>query len=307
MRDCGLPAVAEPFKRLLTQGMVLAEGFYRTTDAGGRDWINPKDVEKNGDGYTLKATGEAVVAVGLGTMSKSKNNGVDPAAIIESHGADAVRLFMMFTAPPEQTLEWSDAGIDGAMRFLKRVWKLVADHAALGAVDALDRAALTSAQKDLRRKLHDMLARISDDFGRRHNYNTAVAACMELVNALAKFDDRSPQGRAVLDESLSALVRVLSPIVPHAAHELWFALGNSTPVIDAEWPEPEADARVSDSIAMVVQVNGKLRGQISVPAGATQDAIIAVALADETVQRFLAGAAIKKQVVVPGKLVNFVV
>ncbi|WP_293373447.1 leucine--tRNA ligase [Nevskia sp.] len=308
MRDCGLPAVAEPFKRLLTQGMVLAEGFYRVTDAGGRDWINPKDVDKTADGsHVLKATGEAVTAVGLGTMSKSKNNGVDPAAIIDSHGADAVRLFMMFTAPPEQTLEWSDAGIDGALRFLKRVWRLVADHAALGTTEPLDCAALTSAQKDIRRKLHDQLAKISDDFGRRHNYNTAVAACMELVNALAKFEDRSPQGRAVLNEALSALVRVLSPIVPHAAHELWLALGNSAPVIDAEWPEPEADARVSDSIAMVVQVNGKLRGQISVPAGSTQDAIIAAALADETVQRFLAGAEIRKQVVVPGKLVNFVV
>ena len=307
MRDCGLPAVAEPFKRLLTQGMVLAEGFYRTTDAGGRDWINPKDVERTADGPKLKGSGEPLVAVGLGTMSKSKNNGVDPAAIIESHGADAVRLFMMFTAPPEQTLEWSDAGIDGAMRFLKRVWKLVAEHTALGAVTRLDAANLTPGQRDIRRKLHDQLAKISDDFGRRYNFNTAVAACMELVNALAKFDDRSPQGRAVLDEALSALVRVLSPIVPHVAHELWLALGHTTPVIDAAWPEPDAAARVSDEIALVVQINGKLRGQITVPADADQAAIIAAALADETVQKFLAGAAIKKQIVVPRKLVNFVV
>ncbi|WP_428381759.1 leucine--tRNA ligase [Nevskia ramosa] len=313
MRDCGLPAVAEPFKRLLTQGMVLAEGYYRTTESGGREWIAPKDVEVERDakgsaiGAKLKSTGEAVIASGLGTMSKSKNNGVDPAAIIESHGADAVRLFMMFTAPPEQTLEWSDAGIDGAARFLKRVWKLVSDHVALGAVDALDRAALNDAQKDLRRKLHDQLAKISDDFGRRYNFNTAVAACMELVNALAKFDDRSPQGRAVLNEALDALSRVLSPIVPHFSHALWTALGHATPVIDAEWPEPEAEARLSDQIKLVVQVNGKLRGQISVPAGSSQDAIIAVALADEQVQRFLVGATIRKQVVVPGKLVNFVV
>jgi leucyl-tRNA synthetase len=240
-------------------------------------------------------------------MSKSKNNGVDPAAIIESHGADAVRLFMMFTAPPEQTLEWSDAGIDGAARFLKRVWRLVADHVAAGPVAALDAARLDAPQKELRRKLHDLLARISDDFGRRHNYNTAVAACMELVNALAKFDDRSPQGRAVLDESLSALVRVLSPIVPHVAHELWLALGHTTPVIDAEWPEADAEARLSDSIAMVVQVNGKLRGQISVPAGSTNDAIIAAALAEESVRKFIDGQTIRKQVVVPNKLVNFVV
>jgi len=313
MRDCGLPAVAEPFKRLLTQGMVLAEGYYRTTESGGREWIAPKDVEVERDakgsavGARLKSTGEAVVASGLGTMSKSKNNGVDPAAIIESHGADAVRLFMMFTAPPEQTLEWSDAGIDGAARFLKRVWKLVSDHVALGAVDALDRAALNEAQKDLRRKLHDQLAKISDDFGRRYNYNTAVAACMELVNALAKFDDRSPQGRAVLNEALDALTRVLSPIVPHFSHALWVALGHATPVIDASWPEPEAEARLSDQIKLVVQVNGKLRGQISVPAGSANEAIIAVALADEQVQKFLVGQTIRKQVVVPGKLVNFVV
>ncbi|NGO91395.1 MAG: class I tRNA ligase family protein, partial [Halomonas sp.] len=157
-------------------------------------------------------------------------------------------------------------GIDGAMRFLKRVWKLVAEHTALGAVAALDAANLTPGQRDIRRKLHDQLAKISDDFGRRYNFNTAVAACMELVNALAKFDDRSPQGRAVLDEALSALVRVLSPIVPHVAHELWLALGNTTPVIDAAWPEPDAAARVSDEIALVVQINGKLRGQITVPA-----------------------------------------
>ncbi len=313
MRDCGLPAVAEPFKRLLTQGMVLAEGYYRTTESGGREWIAPKDVEVERDakgsaiGAKLKSTGEAVVASGLGTMSKSKNNGVDPAAIIESHGADAVRLFMMFTAPPEQTLEWSDAGIDGAARFLKRVWKLVSDHVALGAVDALDRAALNEVQKDLRRKLHDQLAKISDDFGRRYNFNTAVAACMELVNALAKFDDRSPQGRAVLNEALDALSRVLSPIVPHFAHALWIALGHATPVIDAEWPEPEAEARLSDQIKLVVQVNGKLRGQISVPAGSANEAIIAIALADEQVHKFLVGQTIKKQVVVPGKLVNFVV
>ena len=313
MRDCGLPAVAEPFKRLLTQGMVLAEGYYRTTESGGREWIAPKDVEVERDakgsaiGAKLKNTGETVVASGLGTMSKSKNNGVDPAAIIESHGADAVRLFMMFTAPPEQTLEWSDAGIDGAARFLKRVWKLVSDHVALGAVDALARAALNEVQKDLRRKLHDQLAKISDDFGRRYNFNTAVAACMELVNALAKFDDRSPQGRAVLNEALDALSRVLSPIVPHFSHALWTALGHATPVIDAEWPEPEAEARLSDQIKLVVQVNGKLRGQISVPAGSSNEAIIAVAVADEQVLKFLAGQTIRKQVVVPGKLVNFVV
>jgi leucyl-tRNA synthetase len=313
MRDLGLPAPAEPFKRLLTQGMVLAESYYRTSEAGGREWIAPKDVEVERDakgaaiGAKLRATGEALVACGLGTMSKSKNNGVDPGEIIASHGADAVRLFMMFTAPPEQTLEWSDAGIDGSARFLKRVWKLVQDHAALGAAPALDAATLTAPQKDLRRKLHDSLAKISDDFARRYSFNTAIAACMEVVNALSRFDDATPNGRAVRDEVLDALTRVLSPIVPHFCHALWSTLGKPGAVIDAPWPEADAEARKADEIAMVVQVNGKLRGQISVPAGAPQELIIATALAEENVQKFIGGAELKKQIVVPGKLVNFVV
>ena len=313
MRDCGLPAVDEPFSRLLTQGMVLAEGFYRTTEAGGREWIAPRDVEVERDAKgapvaaRLRSTGEPVTSAGLGTMSKSKNNGIDPEAIIASHGVDAARLFSMFAAPPEQSMEWSDAGIDGAARFLRRVWKLVADHLARGTAPALEVAALSAPQKELRRKLHDTLAKVGDDFGRRNNFNTAIAACMELVNALSRFDDASPQGLAVMQEALEALVRVLAPIVPHITHTLWSALGHEDAVIDARWPEPDAAARQSDSIAMVVQVNGKLRGQISVPAGADQAAIIAAALAEDSVQKFLAGQAIRKQIVVPGKLVNFVV
>jgi len=313
MRDCGLPAVNEPFKRLLTQGMVLAEGFYKTTAEGGREWIAPKDVQIERDakgaatGAKLKATGETLVSVGLGTMSKSKNNGVVPEEIIASHGADAARLFMMFTAPPEQTLEWTDAGIDGSARFLRRVWKLVYEHTARGVAPALDVALLNPAQKDLRRKLHDALAKISDDFGRRNNFNTAIAACMELVNALSKFDDVSDNGRAVMQEALSALIRVLAPIVPHLGHALWLALGYEGAVIDARWPEADPAARVADTITLVVQINGKLRGQISVAAGTDQAAIIAAALADENVQKFLNGQTVKKQIVVPGKLVNLVV
>jgi len=313
MRDCGLPAVNEPFKRLLTQGMVLAEGFYKTTAEGGREWIAPKDVQIERDakgaatGAKLKATGETLVSVGLGTMSKSKNNGVVPEEIIASHGADAARLFMMFTAPPEQTLEWTDAGIDGSARFLRRVWKLVYEHTARGAAPALDVAQLNPAQKDLRRKLHDALAKISDDFGRRNNFNTAIAACMELVNALGKFDDVSDNGRAVMQEALSALIRVLAPIVPHLGHALWLALGYEGAVIDARWPEADPAARVADTVTLVVQINGKLRGQISVAAGTDQAAIIAAALADENVQKFLNGQTVKKQIVVPGKLVNLVV
>jgi leucyl-tRNA synthetase len=313
MRDLGLPAVDEPFARLLTQGMVLAEGYYRTTEAGGRDWIAPKDVEVTRDakgapiGAVHRATGEAVVAVGLGTMSKSKNNGVDPAEMIALHGADTVRLYMMMKAPPEQTLEWNDADIKGASTFLKRLWKLVHEHAAQGDAVALDVATLTAEQKDVRRKLHDTLAKIGDDFERRFSFNTAVAACMELVNTLSRFDDDSAAGRAVMRESLDALLRVLSPIVPHITHALWAVLGNAGAVIDASWPQADTAARVSDQLALVVQVNGKLRGQISVPREADQATIIAAALADENVRKFLGEQVIRKQIVVPGKLVNFVI
>ena len=313
MRDVGVSDVGEPFTRLLTQGMVLAEAYYRTTASGGREWIAPKDVEVERDakGGVLRAlhksTREELVADGLGTMSKSKNNGVDPQEIIDSHGADAVRLFMMFTAPPEQTLEWSDAGIDGAARFLKRLWKLVYEHVAAGAAPALDPAVLDEAQKDLRRKLHDSLAKIGNDYERRFNFNTAVAACMELVNALSRFEVAGAQGRAVMQEVLEALVRVLAPIVPHFAHELWFALGNSVPVIDAPWPQPDAAARVADEMTLVVQINGKRRGEVRVPSGASKDEIMAAVLADEQVQKYLDGQTPKKVIVVPGKLVNLVV
>ncbi|MDR3416670.1 MAG: leucine--tRNA ligase [Nevskia sp.] len=313
MRDTGVSGVGEPFKRLLTQGMVLAESYYRTSEGGGREWIAPKDVEVERDAKGLvvralhKATREPVTAAGLGTMSKSKNNGVDPQEIIDSHGADAVRLFMMFTAPPEQTLEWSDAGIDGAARFLRRLWKLVYEHVQRGPAPALDVAALTAAQKDLRRKLHDTIAKIGDDYERRFSFNTAVAACMELFNALARFEDTGVNGRAVMQEALDALVRMLSPIVPHIAHRLWLDLGHTQPVIDAPWPAADAAARVADVVEMVVQINGKLRGKIVVAKDAGEEAIVAAALADENVQKFLNGQPIRKTIVVPGKLINFVV
>ena len=269
MRDSGLPIPSsEPFTRLLTQGMVLKDGT---------------------------------------KMSKSKGNTVDPEEILKSHGADAVRLFMMFTAPPEQSLEWSDAGIDGAMRFIKRLWKLVHDHVNAGPVSALDTAALTPSQKDLRRKLHQTLQKFGDDVGRRYSYNTAIAAAMELVNALYKFEDRSPNARAVLQEALDGLVAVLAPIVPHVTHVLWQALGHAEAVIDARWPDADTEALVADEITLAVQVNGKLRGQIQVPTAASHEEIIEAALANEGVRRFTQGLAIKKKIVVPGKLVSFVV
>jgi len=308
MRDCGLPMSGdEPFTRLLCQGMVIASTFYREGAGGKKEWINPAEVEQTANGPVLKSDGQPVIAGGREKMSKSKNNGVDPETIIASHGADAVRLFMMFTAPPEQSLEWNDAGIDGAARFLKRLWRLVAEHRAAGATPALDASSLSAVQKDLRRKTHQTIAKFGDDVGRRLQFNTAIAAAMELVNALQKFDGTDAQARAVRHEALLALVACLAPITPHICHALWTALGQTGAVIDAPWPEADAAALTSEAIKLVVQVNGKLRGQIEVPVGAANEVILAAAKADENVAKFLAGAAIKKEIVVPGKLVSFVI
>ena len=314
MRDCGLPVSGdEPFTRLLCQGMVVAGTYYRELPGGKKDWINPADVDVQTDERgaplraALRADGLPVVIGGREKMSKSKNNGVDPETIIHSHGADAVRLFMMFTSPPEQSLEWSDAGIDGAARFLKRLWRMVSEHVAAGATPSLDTAALSAAQKYLRRKTHQTIAKFGDDVGRRYQFNTAIAAAMELVNALQKFDGSDGQDRAVRHEALNALVACLAPITPHISHTLWTALGNTGAVIDARWPEAEATALASDAIKLVVQVNGKLRGQIEVPVGTANEAILAAAKADEQVAKFLVGATIKKEIVVPGKLVSLVI
>lgn len=308
MRDVGLPVAGdEPFKRLLCQGMVVAGTFYREQANGKKDWINPADVDVTADGAVLRADGEPVQVGGREKMSKSKNNGVDPETIINSHGADAVRLFMMFTAPPDQSLEWNEAGIDGAARFLKRLWRMVSEHTGARAAPTLDASALSAAQKDLRRKTHQTIAKFGDDVGRRLQFNTAIAAAMELVNALQKFDGAAEQDRAVRHEALCALVACLAPITPHISHVLWTALGGQGAVIDARWPVADAAALVSDAIKLVVQINGKLRGQIEVPVGTANDVILATAKSDENVARFIAGAAIKKEIVVAGKLVNFVI
>jgi leucyl-tRNA synthetase len=311
MREMGLVKVDEPFANLLTQGMVLNQIYYR--QEGPRVvYLNPADVEVAPDGATARAKGDGkpVEIGGLGTMSKSKNNGVDPQVMVDRYGADTVRCYMMFTSPPEDTLEWSDASIEGSARFLKKLWKRVHEHAAQGAVPSLDVAALGAGQKKLRQKTHATLQKVGDDIGRRLKLNTVVAANMELLNAIDDFvaaGDASPQGRAVVQEALEALVATLSPITPHIGHVLWAALGHREPAIDARWPEPDPDALKADMITLVVQVNGKLRGRIEVPADAGQDAVADAALADENVRRFVAGQTIKKRVVVPGKLVNFVV
>ncbi|MGB0712336.1 MAG: leucine--tRNA ligase [Gammaproteobacteria bacterium] len=310
MRDEGLVTSDEPFTNLLTQGMVVAETYYRDEADGSKTWFNPAEVavERDDKGRVTEASvdGAAVTVGGIEKMSKSKNNGVDPQAMIDAHGADAVRLFTMFAAPPDQSLEWSDAGLDGANRFLKRLWRAVREHVEAGAAPALDVAALNADQKALRGKAHETLSKVSDDMGRRMTYNTAIAAVMELMNALSKFDDTSEQGRAVRQETLKLAVLMLGPIAPHITHGLWKELGNDVALVDASWPAVDETALVKDSIEIVVQVNGKLRGRIEVPASAEKSAVEAAALAEENVVRFTEGKTIRKVIVVPGKLVNIV-
>ena len=268
MRDFGLSSADEPFTNLLTQGMVLKDGA---------------------------------------KMSKNKGNTVDPQELIDRYGADTVRLFMMFAAPPEQALEWSDDGVQGASRFLKRFWAAVQAHLDAGEPPALDIPALTDAEKKLRRKTHQTIAKVSDDIGRRYTFNTAIAASMELLNAVNKLAHDSPQSRAVEREALDAVVLVLSPIVPHICHTLWSMLGHETAPVYEQWPDFDESALEQDSVEIVVQVNGKLRGRISVAADADKEQVAEAALADDNVQRFVAGKDIKKTIVVPGKLVNIVV
>jgi len=266
LRDEGLSSADEPFTNLLTQGMVLKDGA---------------------------------------KMSKAKGNTVDPQGLINKYGADTVRLFMMAAAPPEQSLEWSDDGVQGAYRFLKRFWYATDRHCAPGKVE--DVAASTDAQLDLRRKTHQTIAKVSDDIGRRYKFNTAIAATMELLNAVTRFDDTSPAGRAVVQEALESIVLLLAPIVPHICHELWQQLGHDNSLLVAAWPATDASALVQDMIEIVVQVNGKLRARISVAADADAEEVKKLALADVNVQRFIANKAIRKTILVPGRLVNVVV
>jgi leucyl-tRNA synthetase len=313
MRDLGLTQVEEPFTNLLTQGMVLNEVFFRKPASGRITYYNPADVDVQVDekgariGAVLRADGEPVESGGIGTMSKSKNNGVDPQALVERYGADTARLFMMFAAPPEQTLEWSDEGVDGAFRFMKRLWKAVHQHVSAGPADALDVGALDEAQRTLRRQVHETLVKVTTDIGKRRTFNTAIAAVMELMNAVTRFDDRSPQGRAVVQEALETVVLVLAPVVPHACHALWRELGHATALVDERWPEPDARALERATVEVVVQVNGKLRGRVTVPAGADESVVREAALADPNVQRFMEGKPVRKFVYVPGKLANVVV
>ena len=315
MRDLGLMTLDEPFTNLLTQGMVLNEIFYRKSDSGRMTYFNPTEVNIQYDeqgkrcGAILQADNQPVESGGIGTMSKSKNNGVDPQKLVEEYGADTARLFMMFASPPTQTLEWADAGIDGAYRFLKRLWKQVYTHLQHGMVkiDLSLHQALTTELKSLRCQLHQTIAKVSDDLDRRHTFNTAIAAVMELMNGLAKSQGNDPASRNLMQEALENIVLLLSPIVPHICHELWRELKPGTELFDQPWPQADNAAMVQDEIKLIVQVNGKLRGEINVAKDARKDAIEHAALTNEQVLKFIEGQAVKKIIVVPGRLVNIVV
>lgn len=312
MRDVGLIDSDEPFKQLLCQGMVLADTYYREDEKGGKVWISPTEVEAEYDekGRIVKAwhkeDKQPVISAGMSKMSKSKNNGIDPESVIQTLGADTVRLFMMFTAPPEQTLEWSDSGVEGAHRFIKRVWKLTQDTIEAGLEKDLDKSALNSDQKSIRREVHKTIAKVSDDLGRRNTFNTAIAAVMELTNKLNKAPLTSKEDKAVMFEAMSAVVLMLTPITPHVCHELWQLLGNTESVDDAQWPVVDEAALVEDEKLIIVQVNGKVRAKLTVAADASEESIRELGLNDENVQKFTADKTIRKVIFVKGKLLNIV-
>ena len=316
LRDEGFVKSDEPATNLLCQGMVIAETFYREETDGSKMWINPADVEIRRDerarvvGAVLKADGKPVEIGGTEKMSKSKNNGVDPQSMVDKYGADTVRLFSMFAAPPDQSLEWNEAGVEGMARFLRRFWREVTTHAANPDHPTVDASKLNGAQKTLRRQVHETIQKVSDDIGRRYAFNTAIAALMELLNAVGKFDDTSDQGRAVRHEALEAMVLLLNPVTPHICHALWQVLGHSIgpgPLDDHAWPQADTAALAKDSVTLAVQVNGKLRGTIDVAVSAPRDEIERTALAEPKVAEFVAGQTPKKIIVVPGKIVNIVV
>ncbi|MEQ3638880.1 MAG: leucine--tRNA ligase [Alteromonas sp.] len=312
LRDEGLVDSDEPFKRLLCQGMVLADSYYREDDKGKKTWYSPTEVttEKDDKGRIvnawLTADNSPVTHGGMTKMSKSKNNGIDPQEVIDQYGADTVRLFTMFAAPPEQTLEWVDSGVEGANRFLRRIWKLVTEHVEKGTPEALDVKALTKPQQALRRELHKTINKVSDDLGRRQTFNTAVAAIMELLNHLQKAPQDDAQDIAIMREATESVLLLLNPITPHIAHELWKVLGHNEDIDVAPWPEVDKDALVEDEKLIIVQVNGKVRAKMTIAADASKDDIEASALAQSNVQQFIDGKTIRKVIVVPGKLVNIV-
>ena len=312
LRDAGFVTSDEPADKLLCQGMVLADAFYYTSPTNERIWVSPTQVtlERDEKGRIIKATapeGRELVHSGMTKMSKSKNNGIDPQEMVEKYGADTVRLFMMFASPAEMTLEWQESGVEGAKRFLGRVWNLVYQYQQNPAKTSLDITTLSATQKALRREVHKTIAKVSDDIGRRQTFNTAIAAVMELMNKLTKAYLESDQDRAVMAEALSAVVRMLYPITPHICFELWQALGNESNIDTAEWVKADEAAMVEDEKLIVVQVNGKVRGKVTVPATSSEEEIKVAAKADPNVAKFLDGKEILKEIYIPLKMLNFVV
>ena len=312
LRDAGFVTSDEPADKLLCQGMVLADAFYYTSPTNERIWVSPTQVslERDEKGRIIKATdpeGRELVHSGMTKMSKSKNNGIDPQEMVEKYGADTVRLFMMFASPAEMTLEWQESGVEGAKRFLGRIWNLVYQYQQNPAKTSLDITALSATQKALRREVHKTIAKVSDDIGRRQTFNTAIAAVMELMNKLTKASLESDQDRAVMAEALSAVVRMLYPITPHICFELWQALGNESNIDTAEWVKADEAAMVEDEKLIVVQVNGKVRGKVTVPATSSEEEIKSTAKTDPNVAKFLDGKEILKEIYIPLKMLNFVV
>jgi leucyl-tRNA synthetase len=320
MRDMGLVRFDEPFRNLLTQGMVLNEIFFRRAESGRIVYYNPAEVEvkaddaRNGTRAVLLADGAPVEAGGIGTMSKSKNNGVDPQALIEEYGADIARFFMMFTSPPEDTLLWKDAGVEGASRFLRRLWTFAIDqHDALqkAGSGSLDWTTAPEQLKKVRRAIHKHLEQANRDIA-KHQFNTVASAAMKILNELESVTDTDDEAGAeertnVVSEGMSILLRMLAPITPHVSHQLWRDLGYGEDILAAPWPQHDAAALIEAEIELVVQVNGKKRADIRVPSGADRQAIETIVLAHPGVQKFVSGQSVKKVVVVPGRLVNVVV
>ncbi|MEJ2619812.1 MAG: leucine--tRNA ligase [Candidatus Thiodiazotropha sp.] len=310
MRDAGLVTSNEPFTRLLTQGMVVAETYYREAQDGSKHWYNPTEVEVSSDdkgrplSALLKADNRAVEIGGIEKMSKSKNNGVDPQTLIDRYGADTVRLYTMFTSPPDQSLEWSDDGVEGAFRFIKRLWALAETHQQSLSQVADEVTEFDDDQKQARRELHELLKKALYDY-QRQRFNNVVSASMAMTNILYKLGSTN-QDLAILKEGLSLVLRLLAPIAPHVAHHLWQALDFGNEILESDWPEADEAALVQESLPYVVQVNGKVRATIQVPADADKAAVEAIALANDNVKRFIGEASVRKVIVVPNKLVNVV-
>ena len=312
MRDEGLVKSNEPFKKLLCQGMVLSESYYYQSE-GKKIWVSPSKAELHRDKYGKVEkiidieTGVELTSGGITKMSKSKNNGVDPQLIIDKYGSDTVRLFTMFASPPEQTMEWSDEGVSGAFKFLKKLWRIVHDQIKLSNEDVIDVSILNDQQKYLRRKTHETIKKVSDDFGRRNTFNTAIAAVMELLNEIPKVDTISPQSIAVRREAISNAILMLNPIVPHICNKLWLTLGNPTSICEIDWPKVDELALLKTSSIIVIQVNGKVRGKIEVSVGSNDDTVKSQALEHGNVQKFIAGKQVKKIIIIPNKIVNIVI